>query len=268
MCAVRVAWLVLLVLVLVLAPAAARADGDPASDVLYLQDVYLPYEQPSPAAGEDLQAAVADANKAGYRIKVAVIASPADLGLVGSLMNKPRVYARFLGAEVRSFFTGHLLVLMPSGFGFWYDRFDVTAQLSLLRGVHTASPDAAALTTAAAAAVRLLQAKDTSKPHVQDISAPAVRADPAAAKRGQVARLRFLVSDNSGRSREEVRVYGAGLALLAVLSDPMERAHGRRDEVTWRVPKSLRPRLLRFCVVAVDPSGNQSKASCAALHVT
>jgi hypothetical protein len=257
----------LLVLLLALMPGAARANGDPASDVLYLQDTYLPYERPSEGVASDLQAAVADANKAGYRTKVAIIATPDDLGLVASLFGQPQVYARFLGAEIRSFFTGHLLVVMPQGFGIWFDRFDVKPQQVLLREVAIESGDPEGLTNAAAAAVRLLAQRDTSRPRIPDLLPPVPRARPATAKRGTSARLSYTVYDESGRSREEVRVYGAKLALLAVLRSPMEAAKGTVDSVRWRVPKRLQPRALRFCVVAIDAAGNQSRASCATLRI-
>jgi hypothetical protein len=264
----RTVALTLLVALLAVLPGAARANGDPASDVLYLQDTYLPYGPPSEAAAADLQAAVAAANKAGYRTKVAVIAAPEDLGLVASLFGQPQVYARFLGAEIRTFFRGHLLVVMPQGFGIWFDRFDVEPQQKLLREMQIESGDSEGLTKAAAAAVRLLAERDTSHPRIQDLRSPVSRALPGKAKRGTTVRLTYTVYDDSGRSREEVRVYGVKLALLAVLRSPMEASNGSVDSVRWRVPKKLRAIALRFCVVAIDAAGNQSRASCAALKVT
>jgi hypothetical protein len=257
--------LVLVALLVLLTPAAARADGDPASDVLYLQDVYLPYQHPSSETAADLSAAVATANAAGYRMKVAVIAAQEDLGLVGSLFGQPQTYARFLGAEIQSFFSGHLLVVMPQGYGIWFNRLDVSAQQALLAGAKIEAGDPEGLTKAAAAAVRLLVARDHSKPRATDTTPPRVHALAASFKRGAVAHLRYTVSDNSGRSREEIRIYGDKLALLALLRDPAERADGRRDEVLWPTLHYVKPQHFHFCVVAVDPSGNQSKASCAAL---
>jgi hypothetical protein len=37
----------------------------------------------------------------------------------------------------------------------------------------------------------------------------------------------------------------------------------RHASVMWHVPTRLRSRLLRFCVVASDPSGNRSAPACA-----
>jgi len=114
---------------------AARADGDPASDILYFQDVYLPYPEPSKAAADALREAVKTAFESHYRIKVAVIASPTDLGSVPSLFNKPDQYARFLGTELASFYTESLLVVMPPGFALYRNGADTSAENRLLADV-------------------------------------------------------------------------------------------------------------------------------------
>lgn len=100
------------------AAAGARADGDPASDILLIQNVFFPYEpSTSPALERRLDGATAAAAKAGLPIKVALIASPADLGVITSLWNKPRAYAAYLDQEIS--FTGPqpLLVVMADGYG-------------------------------------------------------------------------------------------------------------------------------------------------------
>ena len=101
-----------------LAPAAARADGDPASDVLLGQDVFVTYSVRVPRAQtSELEALVAAAARGGLRVKVAVIATPADLGAVPSLFGEPKRYAEFLGREIYNIYPGRLLVVMPSGYG-------------------------------------------------------------------------------------------------------------------------------------------------------
>ena len=113
--------LVLLALGLLL-PGAAQANGDPASDVLLTDQVFLPYEAPiSKSAADDLRGTVAAANQKGYKIRVAVIAFTSDLGTAVSLWKHPQDYSTFLGKEIAFVYTGRLLVSMPSGFGF-YDR--------------------------------------------------------------------------------------------------------------------------------------------------
>src|SRR6201988_2540105 len=53
---------------LTLAPASARADGDPASDVLLGENVFYPYESPSVSASlmRTLNGATAAADKAHF----------------------------------------------------------------------------------------------------------------------------------------------------------------------------------------------------------
>jgi hypothetical protein len=99
--------------------APARADGDPASDILLVDNVFLTYSvDVSPAAKTALEQTVAKLNKTGFRVKVAVIADPADLGAVPSLFGKPQIYAKFLGTEIAFQYTNRLLIVMPNGFGF------------------------------------------------------------------------------------------------------------------------------------------------------
>src|SRR5205085_3146388 len=109
--------LLLAVLIGVSAPASSLADGDPASDVLASDDVFLPYPAPAKTPSDSLRRAVASAYRHGYRLKVAVVATPNDLGAIPSLFNKPTEYAKFLGAEISFMFVGPLLILMPAGFG-------------------------------------------------------------------------------------------------------------------------------------------------------
>ena len=87
----RVGCLVAALLVLGFAvPGAARADADPASDYLYTTNVFLPLAtKVSPPLARELRAVTAAAAKAGKPIRVALIATPTDLGGVPSLFGKP-----------------------------------------------------------------------------------------------------------------------------------------------------------------------------------
>jgi hypothetical protein len=100
-------------------PAPARADGDPASDELIGANVFYPFSPPV-AAGlqKSLNTETAAASRLHFPIKVALIASPADLGAIPSLFAKPQQYADFLDQEIS--FAGAkqpLLVVMPDGYG-------------------------------------------------------------------------------------------------------------------------------------------------------
>jgi hypothetical protein len=111
--------LLVVAIVGVLAPALARAHEDPASDYLLAQDVFLPYDAKIPASkAKQLQELIANAAKSGFRVKVAVIAKPVDLGSVPQFYGKPQRYAVFLGNELKSGYRGRLLVGMPSGYGY------------------------------------------------------------------------------------------------------------------------------------------------------
>lgn len=96
----------------------AKADGDPASDVLASQSLYLPADAGIPAGQQTrLAALLSAAARGGFPVRVALIASPADLGSIGELWRQPESYARFLGQELGRVFRGTLVVVMPDGFG-------------------------------------------------------------------------------------------------------------------------------------------------------
>lgn len=107
------------VLTSLLLPASARANGDPASDFLLAQNVFLPFNAKVDApAAKRLNDMLASADKAGFKIKTAVILGPGDLGTAFSLIHKPQRYAEFLGLELSFVYRQRLLVVMPNGFGY------------------------------------------------------------------------------------------------------------------------------------------------------
>ncbi len=117
--ATRVARIALALLICgLLAPAGAFADGDPASDTLLGQNVFYPYAPPvSASVQRTLDAETAATKKAGFPIKVALIAAPTDLGVIPSLFGKPQQYADFLDQEISFVGKQHLLVVMSNGYG-------------------------------------------------------------------------------------------------------------------------------------------------------
>lgn len=115
--------LALLALAALTAPAA-RADGDPASDVLVAQDAFFPYAPPTQQKLRDALTGVLDrARDAGYPVKVALIASERDLGAYPTLYNRANDYATLLARELPANRHGpkltgqRILVVMPGGFG-------------------------------------------------------------------------------------------------------------------------------------------------------
>jgi hypothetical protein len=230
--------------------------------------VYLPFPKPSDDTPAKLQATVNAANKSGFRIKVAVIATPQDLGSIPSLFGKPQVYAQFLGVELGSFYKARLLVVMPSGFGVYRGGKAVTAETRALAGLETGQSASESTAAASAAVERLRRAVGGSRSG--DSVPPTVRALAATGKRGSVAKLRFVVADKSGKARAEVRVYGANYILYATLKRPLGRVSAKTVlSVPWKVPASVASSdPLRFCVVAADAAGNLSAARCARLRVS
>jgi hypothetical protein len=151
-----------------------RADGDPASDYLLAQKVFLPFDAKFPAKqGEQFTGLVEAANKAGFKIRIAVIWSDYDMGSVTSLFRRPTTYAKFLGLEISFVYKQRLLVVMPNGFGFNWPKHSPAAEYALLSKIAIpAGPSG--LLTAATTAVQKLAAADGVK-----VTAPAHVTTPA-----------------------------------------------------------------------------------------
>jgi hypothetical protein len=99
-------------------PAGARADGDPASDVLLTQRQYLPYKPPTGGRIKALlERATAALARTGEPVRVALIGSPTDLGAVPDFFGRPQEYAPFLSKELELGYHGGLVVVMPAGLG-------------------------------------------------------------------------------------------------------------------------------------------------------
>ena len=169
----------LVVLVFALAVPLAHADGDPASDYLYTQKVFVPFDVAKQAG--QLAADVEGATKAGFTIRVAVIGSAYDLGSVPSLWRKPQLYARFLGAELAFVYKQRLLIVMPNGFGFFWKGHPVTREYATLAKIHIA-PGNVGLLTAARDAVHALAADAN------------VRVQPQAAPKSTTGRDRAIIA--------------------------------------------------------------------------
>ena len=99
--------------------SVARADGDPGSDVLVYQPLFLGADSGvSISQQSQLGGLLRSAARQGFPVRVAIISSRNDLGAVTGLWRQPRNYARFLGLELSLSYKGRLLVVMPNGIGF------------------------------------------------------------------------------------------------------------------------------------------------------
>jgi hypothetical protein len=98
---------------------SARADGDPASDLLLINNVFYPYSPAvSPALSETLNGETAAAARSGFKVKVALIGSRQDLGAYPYLFGSPQRYADLLYEETHQLVDYKLLLtVMPAGYG-------------------------------------------------------------------------------------------------------------------------------------------------------
>src|SRR3954454_14273921 len=136
------------VCVALLVPGAARADGDPASDYLITQSVFVPFGgKISTGDASRISALVDDAKKKGFPIKVAVIAGTNDLGSVTVLWRKPQQYAEFLGQELFFVDKAPLLIVMPNGYGVSQKGRPLPAARALLDREPLPGPDLAGAAT-------------------------------------------------------------------------------------------------------------------------
>jgi hypothetical protein len=151
--------LALLLALAALLPAAAQADGDPASDVLYTGFVFFPFDAKFDSKPQSqLTELAVSAKESGIPIKVALIANRYDLGTVPSLWLKPQQYAKFLSAELAFLYKGRLLIVMPNGFGFWNNGKPVAKELALLTTIPV-QPGPNGLAASAIVAVQKLAAQ-------------------------------------------------------------------------------------------------------------
>ena len=141
----------------------AQADGDPGSDVLVYQDLFVGSTAgisiPQQARfGEILKAA----DRSRFPIRVAIIANRSDLGAVTALWRKPQAYARFLGLELSLAYKQRLLVVMPNGVGFNWPGHPSAPAYRTLAGIRIGA-GGTGLLSAAEAGVRKLADADGVK---------------------------------------------------------------------------------------------------------
>lgn len=193
----------------------ARADGDPGSDVLVYQDLFVGADAGTSIAQQlrisDLLQA---ARRAGAPIRVAIIAHPDDLGAVTALWGKPRAYARFLGIELSLAYRERLLVVMPAGFGFNWPGHATASTYRLLSTVRVAGTGADGLVSATQQAVTRIEGAAGVKLGFGGApSQAAATAAGAGAPLSQAASGAASGAQGGGRGGDET----VGLVAIAVL---------------------------------------------------
>jgi hypothetical protein len=153
--------------------ASARADGDPAGDVLAQQTVFYgsALDLRSREAAQ-LPALVERAKAAGYELRVAAMSVQADMGAIDYLWDDPLNYVDFLAQELAYRYQGRVLVIMPSGYAmFRLGHSSVRDQRVLDKLAPAGENPSAVLPTALDAVVALAEAQGI-KVSVPDIQPP------------------------------------------------------------------------------------------------
>jgi hypothetical protein len=142
----------------------ARANGDPASDYLLAQSVFLPFTAKiDNNEVQRLNSLLREAQKSDFRIRVALILNPSDLGTAFSLYGKPQKYAAFLGLELSYVYRDRLLVVMPNGYGYALNADPVPKASAVLKKLPPPGRDATKEIKAAVVAVQKLAAAQGSQ---------------------------------------------------------------------------------------------------------
>jgi hypothetical protein len=111
----------------------ARANGDPASDILLARDVFVPYDAPpSTGVARALLELTRRTRADGWPVEVAIVTSRKDLGTWAAVFNRPAQYADILAQELRG---PRLLVVMPAGFGTQHTSDEANRALAGLRPI-------------------------------------------------------------------------------------------------------------------------------------
>ncbi len=152
--------------------APAAADGDPASDILTLQDVYygVGIDLRSKEAAQ-LPAMLQEARERGFETKVALISEFTDLGIATFLWDDPQGYATYLGQEIGLVYKQHLLVLMPKGYGYYRVEQSGLPERRRLRGLEPPATTGEFLASAMKAVQRLAAAEGV-RLSVPDVEPP------------------------------------------------------------------------------------------------
>ncbi|MGH3252053.1 MAG: hypothetical protein ACRDOI_38400, partial [Trebonia sp.] len=156
------------------AAPAARADGDPGSDVLVYQNLFVAADADMPVPLQvELGNLLGAAERSGFPIRVAVVSRPSDLGAITALWGKPDAYARFLGTELSLAYAQRLLIVMPGGFGFSWQSHPAADAYRVL-GQVPVKPGGDGLGLAAETAVRsLASASGIPLPAASAVAPPA-----------------------------------------------------------------------------------------------
>lgn len=149
---------------LAIAPTPARADGDPASDVLIAGRVFVGFgSATSTPEVRELLELTAEARRKGLPIRVAFIREVPGLGAVPTLFGHAQRYATFLRQELRFVYHGTLVIVMggtPGGIGVFGPGATPAAKAAVQGIAVPIAGDAGKVAVIASTAIRRVAAAD------------------------------------------------------------------------------------------------------------
>ena len=156
-----------------------------------------------------------------------MIGSRTDLGAVPQLFGKPGTYAKFLGAEIRTFYTGRLLIVMPQGIG---GRNVPPGELRALSSVTISAESSDALVRTGMAAVRAgAAAAGVKLPVIPPPPAGVTTTAPAPTVHSAPAATEAPSSSSSSSSSATVILVVAGAACLVLTAAGAVFARWKQD---------------------------------------
>jgi cytochrome oxidase Cu insertion factor (SCO1/SenC/PrrC family)/thiol-disulfide isomerase/thioredoxin len=186
-----------------------------------------------------LDGLLADAQRAGFPIRVAIISGPSDLGAVTALWQKPQAYAHFLGIELSLTYTGRLLVVMPGGFGFNWPGHSSAAAYRTLGRIRIGAGGAGLATATQAAVGALASAGGVKLPAVSGPAAPATSQPASGAPQTSQPAGSSSEPAGSGSSTDSLVAFiVVGLAVLAGLAYLMRRQLARLRRPSLGLPRT------------------------------
>jgi cytochrome c biogenesis protein CcmG/thiol:disulfide interchange protein DsbE len=222
-------------------PAAALADGDPGSDVLVYQPLFVASD-----AGVSLAEQIKLGNllrssaHSGAPIRVAIISHRSDLGAITGLWHRPQAYAHFLGYELSLAYKGELLVVMPNGFGFNWPGHSTAAAARVLGSV-AIRPGGAGLAAAVQAATVRLAAR--AGVHLQPSSAASAGPGSAPSTATGSATIPTITGPSAATNPTTSAAPGGATDRNVAIGTVAVLALGGLALVLWRRRGSIRARV-------------------------
>ena len=238
-------------------PVAALADGDPGSDVLLDQNLFAYWDANLSSAQQLKLGHLLNATaQAGAPVRVAIIAHRDDLGTVTALWQQPQTYAHYLGTELSLAYSGRLLIVMPNGYGVWWqaDQTGATKLQTALAGRRPSADTASALVAATVSAVDRIESAagvSTATLAHDSGSAPALTQAPASGPAPVTSPHKAAATARHSSAVGVIVAIGLIVLLTAYIAVRSGRLNGLRLRVRPRPVMLVPVGLLALVVIAL-----------------